>query len=29
MRMWFARLFGATGNQMLLVAMGWQGGDHE
>ena len=24
MRMWFARLFGATGNQMLLVAVGWQ-----
>ena len=22
--MWFARLFGATGNQMLLVAVGWQ-----
>jgi len=24
MRLWFARLFGATGNQMLLVAVGWQ-----
>ena len=24
MRMWFARLFGTTGNQMLMVAVGWQ-----
>lgn len=24
MRVWFARLFGTTGNQMLLVALGWQ-----
>lgn len=24
MRMWYARLFGTTGNQMLLVALGWQ-----
>ncbi len=24
MRMWCARLFGATANQMLLVAVGWQ-----
>jgi MFS family permease len=23
MRMWFARLFGTTGNQMLMVAIGW------
>ena len=23
-RMWFARLFGTTGNQMLMVAVGWQ-----
>ncbi|MCZ8254654.1 MAG: MFS transporter [Polaromonas sp.] len=24
MRMWFARIFGTTGNQMLMVAVGWQ-----
>ncbi|MFZ3141806.1 MFS transporter [Polaromonas sp.] len=24
MRMWFARFFGTTGNQMLMVAVGWQ-----
>ena len=24
MRMWFARLFGTSGNQMLMVAIGWQ-----
>ena len=24
MRMWFARLFSTTGNQMLMVAVGWQ-----
>ncbi len=24
MRLWYARLFGATANQMLLVAVGWQ-----
>ena len=24
MRMWFARLFGTAGNQMLMVAVGWQ-----
>jgi MFS family permease len=24
MRMWFARLAGTTGNQMLMVAVGWQ-----
>ena len=24
MSMWFARLFGTTGNQMLMVAVGWQ-----
>jgi len=24
MRFWFARLFGTTGNQMLMVAIGWQ-----
>lgn len=24
MRMWFARLFGTTGSQMLMVAVGWQ-----
>ncbi|CDS49713.1 MFS permease [Polaromonas sp. CG9_12] len=24
MRMWFSRLFGTTGNQMLMVAVGWQ-----
>ncbi|MDW5443464.1 MFS transporter [Polaromonas sp. SM01] len=24
MRFWFARLFGTTGNQMLMVAVGWQ-----
>jgi MFS family permease len=24
MRMWFARLFATTGNQMLMVAVGWQ-----
>ena len=24
MRMWFARLMGTTGNQMLMVAVGWQ-----
>lgn len=24
MRMWLARLFGTTGNQMLMVAVGWQ-----
>ena len=24
MRMWFARLSGTTGNQMLMVAVGWQ-----
>ena len=24
MRMWMARLFGTTGNQMLMVAVGWQ-----
>ena len=24
MRMWFARLIGTTGNQMLMVAVGWQ-----
>jgi len=24
MRMWVARLFGTTGNQMLMVAVGWQ-----
>ena len=24
MRMWFARLLGTTGNQMLMVAVGWQ-----
>lgn len=24
MRMWFARLFGTTGSQMLMVAIGWQ-----
>ena len=24
MRMWCARLFGTTGNQMLMVAVGWQ-----
>ncbi|MGH6640755.1 MAG: MFS transporter [Polaromonas sp.] len=24
LRMWFARLFGTTGNQMLMVAVGWQ-----
>ncbi len=24
MRLWFARLFGTTANQMLLVALGWQ-----
>ena len=24
MRMWFAKLFGTTGNQMLMVAVGWQ-----
>ena len=24
MRMWFGRLFGTTGNQMLMVAVGWQ-----
>lgn len=24
MRMWFARLFGTMGNQMLMVAVGWQ-----
>ena len=24
MRMWFTRLFGTTGNQMLMVAVGWQ-----
>ena len=24
MRMWFARLFGTTGNQMLMMAVGWQ-----
>jgi MFS family permease len=24
MRMWFARLFGTTGAQMLMVAVGWQ-----
>jgi MFS family permease len=24
MRLWFARLFGTTGNQMLMVAVGWQ-----
>jgi len=24
MRMWFARLFGTTGTQMLMVAVGWQ-----
>jgi len=24
MRMWFARLCGTTGNQMLMVAVGWQ-----
>ncbi|MDB5931277.1 MAG: major facilitator superfamily 1 [Polaromonas sp.] len=24
MRMWFARLFGTTANQMLMVAVGWQ-----
>ena len=24
MRMWGARLFGTTGNQMLMVAVGWQ-----
>ncbi len=24
MRMWFARLFATTGNQMLMVAIGWQ-----
>jgi len=24
MRMWFARIFGATGSQMLMVAVGWQ-----
>jgi MFS family permease len=23
MRMWFARIFGASGNQMLMVAIGW------
>ena len=24
MRMWFGRIFGATGSQMLMVAVGWQ-----
>ena len=24
LRMWFARLFGSTGSQMLMVAVGWQ-----
>jgi len=24
MRMWFARILGTTGNQMLMVAVGWQ-----
>jgi MFS family permease len=24
MRVWFARLAGTTGNQMLMVAVGWQ-----
>jgi MFS family permease len=24
MRMWFARIIGTTGNQMLMVAVGWQ-----
>ena len=24
MRMWMARIFGTTGNQMLMVAIGWQ-----
>lgn len=24
MRMWYARLFGTSGNQMLMVAVGWQ-----
>jgi MFS family permease len=24
MRMWFARIFATTGNQMLMVAVGWQ-----
>ena len=24
MRFWVARLFGTTGNQMLMVAIGWQ-----
>jgi MFS family permease len=24
MRMWFSRLAGTTGNQMLMVAVGWQ-----
>ena len=24
MRLWTARVFGTTGNQMLMVAIGWQ-----